>query len=110
MEMSELQPRPTFRSIRKWVSVRSRIPLELIEATGRERSAPVISARWQAMWLTKRLLGYGNAHIARLIGVDDSTVSTVVRRLEAAQTNLEDLALECAYDLRIPMEEPKINI
>ena len=99
MEMSELQPRPTFRSIRKWVSVRSGIPLELIEATGRERSAPVISARW-----------HGNAHIARLIGVDDSTVSTVVRRLEAAQTNLEDLALECAYDLRIPMEEPKINI
>jgi len=39
----QLKPRLTFKAIRRWVSVRSGIPLELIE--GRGRMAPVVTAR-----------------------------------------------------------------
>jgi len=105
--MSELQPRPTFRSIRKWVSEKSGIAVELIE--GGRRTAPIVTARWQSWWLARRLLGYEYTRIAKLHGSCDSTILMGIRSIEV-QSNLEGLAAECASDLRIPMEEPKINI
>ena len=99
MGMNEHKPRLTSKAIRRWVSVRSGIPLELME--GRGRMAPVVTARWQSMWLTKRLLGYENPRIARILGMDDSVVWHGVKKLEQVQTNLEELATECANDLQI---------
>jgi chromosomal replication initiation ATPase DnaA len=95
----EMTPRLTFKAIRRWVSVRSGIPLELIE--GRGRMAPIVTARWQAFWLTKRLLGYENTRIAHLVGKDDTSIQYALDKLEGVQTNLDDLATECANDLQM---------
>ena len=92
-------PRMTFKAIWRWVSVRSGIPLELIE--GRGRMAPVVTARWQSLWLTKRLLGYENTRIAHLLGKDDTSIQYALDKLEGVQTNLDDLATECANDLQM---------
>jgi hypothetical protein len=63
--------------------------------------APVVTARWQSLWLTKRLLGYENTRIAHLLGKDDTSIQYALDKLEGVQTNLDDLATECANDLQM---------
>jgi chromosomal replication initiation ATPase DnaA len=66
------------------------VPRELL--LGESREAPVVMARFAAMALGRRLLGYSFPRIGRLLARDHSTVMHGVRRMARMAEDDTDLA------------------